>query len=249
MPFFRRSPALLLLGWILATPLLAAERKPSELQGQELAAELRQLRPLEGAGLLRLRDADGRWIARVPVKVGFTEGEATWQAHYHSFETNGLPAETLTVIHTAGQPNEYLLRRVGGSVQKLAGATAAVPFANSEFWLTDLGLEFLQWPEQRILKSEMRKGRSCRVLESVNPDPGPAGYSRVLAWVDIEHRGIVRAEAYGHDRKLLKEFSIGSFTKTRDAEGKAQWQLKSMEIRNEASDARTRLEFDYSAPQ
>jgi hypothetical protein len=85
----------------------------------------------------------------------------------------------------------------------------------------------------------MRKGRSCKVLESLHPTPAATNYARVLSWIDGEHRGILRAEAYDRDRLLIKEFSIGSFKKV-----DGRWQLKSMEIRNETTDARTRLEFD-----
>jgi hypothetical protein len=159
--------------------------------------------------------------------------------------TNNAPAEVLVVTHEEPLPNRYqhfqaAPERSGrGTNVTLLGNAAAVPFAGSEFWLSDLGLEFLHWPEQRLLRHEMRKGRSCHVLESVNPDPQGAAYARVLSWIDIEHHGLLRAEAYGKNHKLVKEFSIGGFKKV---DGK--WQLKSMEIRNEQTDARTRLEFD-----
>jgi hypothetical protein len=128
-------------------------------------------------------------------------------------------------------------------VRMLSGDEAALPFAGSDFWFTDLGLEFLRWPRQRIIKTEMRKGRKCQVLESVNPQPRAGYYARVLSWVDLEHRGLLRAEAFGSDGRLLKEFTIGSFKKV-----EGSWQLKHMEIRNEQTDSRTRLEFDLEIP-
>jgi hypothetical protein len=85
----------------------------------------------------------------------------------------------------------------------------------------------------------MRRGRSCRVLESINPKRVPGGYSRVVAWIDVETDGLIRAEAFDQDNKLLKEFSVGSFKKV-----KGKWELQDMEIRNERTDSRTRLEFN-----
>jgi len=172
-------------------------------------------------------------------------GADDWQTRYLALATNQVPFESLTVTCAERSPNRYEYARtdVAGSpvpeAVTLTGDAAAIPFAGSEFWLSDLGLEFLHWPQQRVLRHEMRKGRSCRVLESLNPSPNPTNYARVLSWVDIEHLGLLRAEAYDRDSRLLKEFSIGSFKKV-----EGRWQLKSMEIRNEKTDARTRLEFD-----
>ncbi len=222
----------------------AAERLAPEEEGRVLAAELKLLRPIEGNGVLRLRNPAGKWFAEIPVRLRFVEHPDSWQSIYQAFTPEGQPAETLVVTGGPGRPNAYqhaVAPAAPGPARP--GAESNVPFAGSEFWLTDLGLEFLHWPTQQIVKREMRKGRACRVLESVNPNP-EQGYARVRSWVDSEHQTILRAEAYDAAGKQVKEFSIGSFKKVADASGKKRWQLKSMEIRNERNDARTRLEFD-----
>src|SRR5947207_4539217 len=109
--------------------------------------------------------------------------------------------------------------------------------------MTDLGLESLHWPEQRIVeeaKIRMRKGRPCKVLESINPRPGALGYTRVRSWIDAEKRQPILAEAYGPDNKLMKAFEIGSVTKVN-----GRWELKNMEMRNARTDSLTVLEFKY----
>jgi hypothetical protein len=100
-------------------------------------------------------------------------------------------------------------------------------------------LEFFHWPQQKVLKREMRRSRDCTVLESTNPNPSTDGYLRVVSWIDNESSGIVQAEAYDAKNKLLKEFAPKSFTKVN-----GQWQLQEMEIRNVQTGSRTRLEFD-----
>jgi hypothetical protein len=112
-------------------------------------------------------------------------------------------------------------------------------FCQSDFWAVDLGLEFLHWPGQKILRGDTAHGRLCKVLESTNPDPSTNGYSRVLCWIDNEMLGIVEAEAYDARNKKLKEFSPKDFKKVN-----GQWQVGSMEIDNVQTGSRTWLKFD-----
>jgi hypothetical protein len=102
-----------------------------------------------------------------------------------------------------------------------------------------LGLEFLNWPGQKILKKETRKTRSCNVLESTNPNPSANGYSRVVSWVDEQSDGIVHAEAYDSKNKLLKIFDIKSIEKKN-----GMWQPELMEMENVQTGSRTWIDFN-----
>ncbi len=124
----------------------------------------------------------------------------------------------------------------------LSGSNTTIPFANSDFWICDLGLEFLHWPGQKILRGDTARGRLCKVLESTNPDPSTNGYSRVLSWIDNETLGIVEARAYDANGKLFKEFYPKDFKKV-----DGQWQVGSMEIDNVQTRSRTQLVFDLKA--
>ena len=155
----------------------------------------------------------------------------------------------LTVTHFEDAPNQYQLIKVFLEADKfspvnaeLTGEQTMTPFAGSDFWISDLGLEFFHWPDQKIIKKEFMRGRGCMVLESTNPNPSPNGYSRVDSWIDEETLGIVHAEAYDANGKLLKIFDPKSFKKVN-----GQWELQDMEIRNVQTGSRTRIEFDLKA--
>ena len=117
------------------------------------------------------------------------------------------------------------------------------PFAGSDFWICDLGLEFFHWPAQKVLPkpTNLARGRDYTLLESTNPNPSTNGYSRVLTWIDKETGGILRPRPTTRSGRLLKEFAPKSFKKVN-----GQWELQEMEIRNVQTGSRTRLEFDLN---
>jgi hypothetical protein len=241
----RRALSLVLATIGLGSCALPAEGPFLPDDGPSLAAQLRATPPpedLEVTGLIRIRREDGRRTSQ-PFRYRIITGPARWQQIFEARPTGSQPAQTLTIEHTSGGSPTYTVQGPNTNDITYTGDRAMVPFAGSDFWLADLGLEFLHWPEQRIdreTRLPMRKGRSCRVLESINPAPGAGGYTRVRSWIDLKTGGILIAEAYGNDRRCLKEFEIGGFAKIND-----RWVLKNMEIRNLQADTRTVLEFHY----
>jgi hypothetical protein len=169
-----------------------------------------------------------------------------WQSLYEVIpESGGTNTIRLTILHLNGQPTDYLLGESLGtnpdSIQpkRLTAGELMTPFAGTDFWPADLGLEFFHWPGQRVLKHEMRRSRPCKVLESTNPAPTAIGYSRVVSWIDNETGGIVFAEAYDASNKRLKEFSPKDFKKVN-----GRWELREMRIKNLATGSQTTMEFD-----
>jgi hypothetical protein len=229
----------------------------AEIQGRQLARKLLDERPAENftnTGVLQIRNAQGK-RSEVPVKceVITTLTNSNWESIYEAGATN--QAFTLLVIHATDRSDQYFYHTNSAESvpiltdipilghlfrsHQLTGAELMFPFAGSDFWLADLGLEFLHWPGQKILRGDTARGRLCKVLESTNPNPSPNGYSRVLSWIDNETPGIVEAKAYDAQNKLLKEFYPKDIKKVN-----GQWQVGSMEIDNDQTRSRTWLEFN-----
>jgi hypothetical protein len=238
------------LGWLTVVGAVAAttnELSDAEIQGRQLAQQLCEMRPAEDStntGTLQIRDAKGGHT-EIPVKFEVFVAETNWTSIYEkTLATNETGFSKLIVTHDGSNSNEYrMTMNYAGQpglhwTKDRSDIVANIPFAG-DFLAMDLGLEFFHWPEQKILKHEMRRGRSCQVLESTNPNPSPIGYSRVVSWIDNETLGIVQAEAYDVKGELLKEFYPKSFKKVN-----GQWELQEMEIRNDQTGSRTRLEFD-----
>ncbi len=261
-----------------ATAKMTNDFVEAVIQGRQLAQHILEQRPMESftnTGVLKIRDTNGR-TSEIPMQCAVIVTATNWLSVYQAFLTNCtetlriIPSPVQTKQELIGGPdwkisqpvffvnltNEYIGPQssyqhnfpVAGRakdvrLQSSITTLSETSFAGSDFSIGDLGLEFFHWPQQKILKHEMRRSRPCKVLESTNPNPPPNGYSRVVSWIDNETLGIVQAEAYDAKGELLKEFYPKTFKKVN-----GQWELQEMEIRNDQTGSRTRLEFDLKHP-
>ena len=232
-------------------PLDPAE---GERQARVLVAHLLEQRPeqlITNTGVLKIRDRDGNQT-QVSARFAVVPTPTNWFSTYEAASGLRSPESKLTIVHTDQQPNQCFLSQLsanasnGSPDRRLKPDELMAPFAGSDFWIVDLGLDFLHWPEQRVLRKQMRKGLSCDVLQSMNPQPVAGGYSRVVSWIAInrpEDIVIVHAEAFDSQDKLLKEFDPKKVEKVN-----GQWQLEEMEIRNRQTGTRTRIDFNLDGP-
>lgn len=211
----------------------------AEREGRELARQLCEIRPAEnctntGRLLIRPAKASRRELS-FRSRVSVTE--SNWATYYEAAQ-GANPPFTFSVEFRSDAASEYQL----GGTNFPAATQPPVAFAGSDFWLTDLALDFFRWPSQHLTRRELKKSQACAVLESRNPTPGAGGYARVVSWIDADTYGIVQAEAYDAKGKLLKEFRPSELEKVN-----GEWQVKELEIENVQTGSRTKLVFDLKA--
>jgi hypothetical protein len=214
----------------------------AEIQGRQLVRQLLAQQPAENftnTGVLKIRPDQGKTV-KLPAQFAIVVTPTHWTTIYEASGTNRT--EKLSIVHTPNQPNQYVYQT--NSSAPMADTEIVTPFAGSDFWLADLGLEFFQWPAQKVLPkpTNLSNGRDYTLLESTSPHPAANGYSRVVSWIDKESGGILEAEAYDAHNKLLKQFYPKDFKKIN-----GQWQVLTMEINNIQTGSRTRLEFDLQS--
>ena len=241
--------AMLLLGFAAAAQSTNG-LPPAEIEGRQLAAEILSAMPatnLTQSGTLRIHNPEGT----TSIPITFTtdvRDEGRWRANYEA-TIPGNPGkwDSLMVIHQDSRPNQYLYFSadvgvsVRGPMNSLTQTQIMSPFAGSDFWIADLGQEFFHWPQQIVTGHETRRTRECTILESHNPNPSE-GYSRVVTWIDNQTHGIIHAEAYDTDNKLLKVFDPKKVKKVN-----GQWELEDIEIENVQTHSRTRIRFDLTS--
>jgi len=237
--------ALLLVA--LAPFALTAQETSSTLskagiEGREIAANLLAMQPVEAEtnlAILEIRSKMAR--TEIPLRIAVNVTPTHWTTTYMANPDNQTEESCLKITRKPSGEAEYLLSTSQGGtnhVCKLSGAETMVPFAGTDFWVADLGMEFLRWPSQTLLKKELRRGQSCNKLESIAPPGWTNGYVRVVGWYDIDTGGPVLVWAYDANGKRLKEFKPNEFKKVN-----GEWQVEEMEISNSRTGSRTTLRF------
>jgi hypothetical protein len=200
--------------------------------------------PSTTTGVMAIRTSTN--YTEIPIKFQTLVTPTNWVSVYEAHFKNRV--ETYDITHDGTKPNTYFA--AGNAFISGTPITAPTPgpvrniwapFAGSDFSIADLGLEFLHWPDQKLLQKEMKRSRSCRVLESTNPNPRAGGYAKVKSWVDNESHGILLAQAFDAKGNKLKEFAPGDFSKSKAT---GQWQLGKMQITNFKTDSTTTVRFD-----
>jgi hypothetical protein len=238
----------LLLGALFAVAAMDPPSQPATLppeqaakEGRELVDEMLSQQPDANAvtGIMAIRKLGPHGsYTEVGIRFQTIVTPTNYASLYQATRSNQV--QNITIVHTPGQPNLYFsganpfidksavsntlpltaLPGVLFSEQTLA------PFSGSDFSIADLGLEFLHWPDQKLLQKDMKRGRACRILESTNPHPTAGDYAKVKSWVDNESHGILLAQAFDANGNQVKQFAPQGFSKDKDK----QWQLEGMEI-------------------
>src|SRR6185436_18362085 len=129
------------------------EPAQAEREARTLIAEMLSQKPAQtNTGLLKIRNSKGEQ-REIPMRFEIWP-TATGSISTYEAKDSGRKVQ-LAVTHSHGQPNQYAVKESESPPKTLAGNDTMVPFVGSDFYIADLGLEFLHWPQQRILRKEM----------------------------------------------------------------------------------------------
>lgn len=214
--------------------------------GHDLVADIISKRPTENAkwnGILKIYGRGQPLFVQVICETVLSE--TNWSVIYKTLGTDAIPAEKFAVVFCPNQPNRYFYSRAEkaggplGAPKSLSAEEANIPLGGSDFWLSDLAFEFFHWPEQIRHKGQMQRSRPCFVIESLRTNVPAGAYARVVTWVDKESGAPLQASAYGADKKIIKDFEVGSIEKVN-----GRYEVKNLKMFNRRTHSRTELEFD-----
>ena len=254
----------LFLGWVLATTSLVAtdvqnagvpvapapvpSKSPADAvaegQGREWARRIRSSAPEQAStnqAMLRIRSREGR--KKVPVTVITRPGQDRWSVEYRVGSEEGAEMIQVATIHyrMQGPPTFEVQPKGSRTAAESAQAAGDQSVGGSDFLLKELGMEFLHWPEQRILGRELSNGRWCQVLESRSGKAG--GVLAVRSWIDEKLGVVLSAEVYDARQVRIKHFSITQFREQAD-----RWAC-SVSMVDDQRGTKTELSFDGPVPR
>ena len=139
------------------------------------------------------------------------------------------------IRYSFADPEEVLQLRLGENGSRLDLVTAAgsekfpaeklnEKIRGTGISYEELALNFLYWPNARVLGDETVRTRSCWKLQSVAPSRD-SQYWNVVIWVDKASGALMRMEGYDWNGKLAKRFEVISAQKIDD-----RWFLKQMRV-------------------
>ena len=244
--FFPNLPtAWSVVGLLLQSAPLTLSQTTPEKAGSDLAARVRSLLP-QSAGtnsaLMRVRPARPALPYQIPLRIAVFPTPEGWCTLYEADPGPQRPAVRLWIEHVRDHRPRYFVAEKDHSgawpaqPEPLEPARRMLGFAGSDFAPADLSLEFLFWPHHRLLRSEMRRGQFCDLIESSTPDSPPDGYCRVRAWFDRDTGGLVYAEGLDAQGRVVKEFLPRRFRKI-----DGQWEVTELEMIHRLAGSRTVL--------
>jgi len=139
------------------------------------------------------------------------------------------------IRYSFSEPDEVLQLKLGENNSRLDLVTDSAPekfpadklkekVRGTGITYEDLTLEFLYWPNARVLGDETVRTRSCWKLQVVAASHD-SQYWNVLVWVDKASGALMRMEGYDWEGKLAKRFEVVSAQKIDN-----RWFLKQMRV-------------------
>lgn len=219
----------------------------SNLTGIEMVKEMRSIRPMENTeikAVIKYRDQDRSWFEH-SIKIRTEVDRESWETTYTLLRPNdSLPLAYRISWKEGAMPSYSEIRRKEGEVEEksVSGRTALF---GSDFYLSDIGFEFLYWPYHRALSGPiaMKRGRPAREIESTNPNPNGV-YAKLRYWVDRENFGILQAEAFDAQGASIRSFEPDSIVKV-----DGRWHIRELQMRDKVDRTRSSIVFEYESEE
>ncbi len=190
-----------------------------------------------------LRTAAGQ-EARRELRIRSLEASETESRMLVVFDTPKDVRGTALLTHsfTDKDDDQWLYLPAVGRAKRIAGGSRSGPFMGSEFAFEDMSSQRVEKFTYKYIGEESLDGTKCHVLERYPAESG-SGYSKQVAWLDVEALRIHKVDYYDRRNELLKTLVASDYT----LHGDKYWRPGKMEMKNHQNSRSTLLEWkDYS---
>ncbi len=173
---------------------------------------------------VRVAQSDQNWKFRGHLEMGKTK------IPFRLIIANGVMSYEFTDTHDAltlrlGDKDSRLEETKGGKTEKVAPAKFDDPVRDTDLTYEDLAMKFLYWPDAKVVGDDTIMASPSWKIEIHPPDKSGTQFSKVNVWIAKEHGGLMKAENYDTQGRLIRRFIVRNVMKRDGA-----WFLKTMRI-------------------
>ena len=132
----------------------------------------------------------------------------------------------------------------GGTVKKVGAAKFDDKVRGSDISYEDLAMKFIYWQGATVVGEANIMVTKCWEVRCVPPAKSDSQYGKVHVWIAKETGALMKAEAFGHNGKLARTFTVRSGQKIGGVWMLKQMRIESFEAGRSADRAPTYLEVD-----
>ena len=131
----------------------------------------------------------------------------------------------LSFTHKAGPDDQWLYLPALKRVKRIASGNKSGPFMGSEFAYEDISSQEVEKYHWKYLRNETMDGRDHFVLERDPVDP-KSGYTRQMAWVDVDEYRVFKVDFFDRGDALLKTLTVSGYQQYLDKYWRAdRWEM------------------------
>ena len=121
----------------------------------------------------------------------------------------------LSFSHIEGSDDQWLYLPALKRVKRIASRNKSGPFLGSEFAFEDLSSFEVEKNTYLYLRDEEYQGMKTSVVE-MQPVDKNSGYTRFIAWIDLDHYRLHKIDFYDRRDTLLKTLTIEDYSLYKD---------------------------------
>jgi outer membrane lipoprotein-sorting protein len=144
----------------------------------------------------------------------------------------------LSFAHITTPDDQWLYLPALKRVKRIASANKSGPFMGSEFAYEDFTAQELKKYKYKFLRKEACGDLECYVLEQY-PVYEHSGYTKMVAWIDVEEFRNQKIDFYDRKESLLKTLTFSKYEKYKDK----HWRPLDMYMVNHQTGKKTRLSY------
>ena len=130
----------------------------------------------------------------------------------------------LSFSHIEGNDDQWLYLPALKRVKRIASRNKSGPFLGSEFAFEDLSSFEVEKNTYLHLRDEEYEGMKTSVIE-MRPVDKYSGYTRFIAWIDLDHYRVHKIDFYDRRDTLLKTLTIKDYSLYKDKYWRADKQF------------------------